>query len=119
MEEGSIPRTLFSIRQVLHRLILHQLGEKVTLVLFFPFLLISTSSAMMDRKGTCSELNTSTHMSYSDYEVYAPHDDWRARSPPPRQDEDPPFLFGDSGNYYEVYAPHDDWSCGVARNRAS
>ena len=40
---------------------------------------------MMDRKGTYSELNISTHMSYSDYEVYAPHDDWRARSPPPRQ----------------------------------
>ena len=64
-------------------------------------------------------LNTSTHASYSDYKVYAPHDDWRAQSPPPRQDEDSPLLFGGNGNYYEVYAPHDDWICGVARNRAS
>ena len=51
--------------------------------------------------------------------AYTPHDDWRARSPPPRQDEDPSLLFGGNGNYYEVYAPHDDWRCGVGRNRAS
>src|ERR1041385_961931 len=66
LEQGPLPRTLFSIHQVLHRLILHQLGEKVTLVLFFPFLLTSTSSAMMDREGTCPELKTSTLMSYFD-----------------------------------------------------
>ena len=114
LEHGSIPRTLFAIRQVLHLLILHQLGEKVTLVLFLPFLLISTSSAMMDKKLTCFELNTSTHTSQSDIGVYEPHDDWKARSPPLRQDEDPPLLFGGNGNLYEVYAPHDDWRSGVA-----
>ena len=74
---------------------------------------------MMDRKLTCSELNTSTHTSQSDNGVYEPHDDWRARSPPLRQDEDPLLLFGGNGNYYEVYAPNDDWRCGVGRNCVS